>query len=168
MDLSPPILFIDPSHAPPARCAVGFWSGLGVCFLHLLLVLATSALLTIPAGSKPEHFILAGVLSYGIWLFLTRPSRAPAREPARLRFPIPRLRVLAVGRGDASICPVCAEAVDRSDCADCALCGAPHHPECWCYVGGCAVYACGGDVAELHESAPDPHPPEPAAQCTRA
>jgi len=42
------------------------------------------------------------------------------------------------GRG---FCPVCANPLDLSPqrCPDCRT---PHHPECWSYFGGCAVYGC--------------------------
>ncbi len=46
-------------------------------------------------------------------------------------------------------CPVC-----RGDASElmavCASCDTPHHPECWSFTGGCAVFACGGAEA-THE-----------------
>lgn len=42
------------------------------------------------------------------------------------------------GRG---VCPVCANPLDLSP-QRCSDCHTPHHPECWAYFGGCAVYGC--------------------------
>lgn len=45
-------------------------------------------------------------------------------------------------------CPVC-----RAEIGDvlalCSGCETPHHPECWEFAGGCAVFACGEDRARL-------------------
>lgn len=32
----------------------------------------------------------------------------------------------------------------------CARCDAPHHPECWQFLGACATYGCGGTKARVH------------------
>ncbi|MEZ6183482.1 MAG: hypothetical protein R3F62_00545 [Planctomycetota bacterium] len=55
-----------------------------------------------------------------------------------------RVRV-AISVGEASgggRCPVCS---DDSDVLSkrCAGCGATYHPECWDYLGGCAIFGCG-------------------------
>ena len=39
------------------------------------------------------------------------------------------------------ICPVCATAV-KDEIASCPRCETPHHPDCWDYTGGCAVFGC--------------------------
>lgn len=62
----------------------------------------------------------------------------------------------------------------------CGRCGAPHHPDCWEYAGGCSVYACGetgtrplrdagaGDLMVLDEaSAPASVPVERARALAR-
>lgn len=38
-------------------------------------------------------------------------------------------------------CPVCADPMD-GPVRTCERCGTPHHPECWDYVPGCAVFGC--------------------------
>lgn len=45
-------------------------------------------------------------------------------------------------------CPVCREAAGDV-LAVCSGCETPHHPECWEFAGGCAVFACGQDRARL-------------------
>lgn len=39
-------------------------------------------------------------------------------------------------------CPVCATDLE-GEARLCDRCRTPHHPECWSYFGGCAVFACG-------------------------
>ena len=39
------------------------------------------------------------------------------------------------------ICPVCATAV-TDEIAACPRCETPHHPDCWEYAGGCAIFGC--------------------------
>ncbi len=50
------------------------------------------------------------------------------------------LEAVPTGEGD---CPVCAHPLSEAT-VRCAKCRAPHHPDCWDYLGGCATYACGG------------------------
>jgi len=47
-----------------------------------------------------------------------------------------------------SICKVCGEPIDGGPVAVCETCGAPHHRECWEYVGRCSIYGCDGKVAK--------------------
>ena len=39
------------------------------------------------------------------------------------------------------ICPVCATAI-KDEIASCPRCETPHHPDCWDYAGGCAIFGC--------------------------
>jgi len=45
------------------------------------------------------------------------------------------------------VCKVCGEPIDGDPTAVCETCGAPHHLECWEYVGRCSIYGCDGKVA---------------------
>ena len=53
------------------------------------------------------------------------------------------------------ICKVCGEPIDGGG-ADpvvvCDACGAPHHLECWRYVGRCSIYGCGSKDAKPLEN----------------
>lgn len=53
-----------------------------------------------------------------------------------------------------TICKVCAEPIDPADPAVvvCEACGAPHHLECWRYVGRCSIYGCGCKEAKPLEN----------------
>ena len=44
------------------------------------------------------------------------------------------------------ICKVCGEAVGDGPVTVCDRCGAPHHRDCWEFVGWCSIYGCGGKV----------------------
>ena len=48
-------------------------------------------------------------------------------------------------------CPVC-RAEATGTLALCSQCETPHHPECWEFVGGCAVFACGETRARAIEA----------------
>jgi peroxiredoxin len=41
-----------------------------------------------------------------------------------------------------TICNVCGCKILDVQAVDCPRCDTPHHPDCWQYNGGCAVYAC--------------------------
>jgi hypothetical protein len=49
-------------------------------------------------------------------------------------------------------CPVCRGGAGEL-MAVCASCDTPHHPECWSFTGGCAVFACGGTEAATEPTA---------------
>jgi len=51
------------------------------------------------------------------------------------------------------VCKVCGEAADAGAIIVCASCGAPHHRECWEFVGWCSIYGCGGKVGRPREGA---------------
>lgn len=44
------------------------------------------------------------------------------------------------------VCKVCGEAVVEGPMVACEKCGAPHHRDCWEFVGWCSIYGCGGKV----------------------
>lgn len=44
------------------------------------------------------------------------------------------------------ICKVCGEAVVDGPIIVCSKCGAPHHGDCWEFVGWCSIYGCGGKI----------------------
>ncbi|MDG3005691.1 RING finger protein [Paludisphaera mucosa] len=55
------------------------------------------------------------------------------------------------GRADEAegppVCKVCGELVaDGVPVVVCAKCGAPHHRDCWEFVGWCSIYGCGGKI----------------------
>jgi hypothetical protein len=54
------------------------------------------------------------------------------------------LETAATGEGT---CPVCGCAMDAAS-VRCAGCRAPHHRECWDYVGACSTFGCGGTLFE--------------------
>lgn len=45
-------------------------------------------------------------------------------------------------------CPVCGDGVGSAPRA-CPRCRTPHHPECWEYVPGCAIFACADTAASI-------------------
>lgn len=45
-------------------------------------------------------------------------------------------------RPEEGLCPVCACALEGAR-VKCVRCATLHHRECWRYVGGCAIFACG-------------------------
>lgn len=46
-------------------------------------------------------------------------------------------------------CPVCGDCI-AADPKKCPRCDAPHHPDCWEYLPGCAVYACADTAPREH------------------
>mgnify|MGYP001552141659 CR=1 FL=1 len=44
-------------------------------------------------------------------------------------------------------CPVCSTPIG-SDHIECEQCLTPHHSDCWAYIGGCAVFACGKAIEQ--------------------
>jgi hypothetical protein len=40
-------------------------------------------------------------------------------------------------------CPVCSGALEHG-IVYCLLCGAPHHLDCWRYLGRCSLFGCQG------------------------
>jgi hypothetical protein len=66
-----------------------------------------------------------------------------AGEPGVIRI----LQSPAAGSGGistASACLVCRQPLDGAPVTACATCDTLHHADCWVYVGGCSVFACGG------------------------
>ena len=47
-----------------------------------------------------------------------------------------------------TLCPICRSSLGES-AAVCRSCETPHHPDCWEFNGGCAVFACGQNRARL-------------------
>lgn len=45
-------------------------------------------------------------------------------------------------------CPVCREGFEDLPSRRCGRCDTPHHPECWEYVPGCAVFGCADDASQ--------------------
>lgn len=62
------------------------------------------------------------------------------------------------------VCKVCGEPVVEGPAIVCETCGAPHHRDCWEFVGSCSIYGCGGRTGKPAEptaafpSAPVPPP----------
>lgn len=54
--------------------------------------------------------------------------------------------IFVLASGQDLHCPVCREPAEER-VVHCRECGAPHHAECWSYVGNCALFGCGGRVA---------------------
>src|SRR5688572_13585267 len=52
----------------------------------------------------------------------------------------------------ANHCPVCRMPA-RDAIAVCMACETPHHPECWAFGRGCAIFACGSDRARVLDAA---------------
>lgn len=63
------------------------------------------------------------------------------------------------------VCKVCGEAVAEGPAIVCEKCGAPHHRDCWEFVGWCSIYGCGGKVGRPAPAsalrATSPIPPRP-------
>ncbi|WP_337177619.1 RING finger protein [Paludisphaera sp.] len=63
------------------------------------------------------------------------------------------------------VCKVCGEAVVEGQATICDTCGAPHHRDCWEFVGWCSIYGCGGKVGRstpasaFRSTTPAPPPP---------
>lgn len=57
-------------------------------------------------------------------------------------------------------CPVCSTELDPGEGTRCPHCEAPHHPDCWAYLGGCATYGCtGNQIQRWSGSRPFPRLP---------
>ncbi|WP_165243869.1 RING finger protein [Paludisphaera soli] len=48
------------------------------------------------------------------------------------------------------VCKVCGELADAGAIVVCVKCGAPHHRDCWEFVGWCSIYGCGGKIGRPH------------------
>lgn len=60
-----------------------------------------------------------------------------------------------------ALCPVCAQQLDAgAELVSCLRCDAPHHPECWAYIGSCATFGCGSDRSRASSQPPPSHTPE--------
>jgi len=57
--------------------------------------------------------------------------------------PVAGIELGPVRIAPGSSCPVCGTALERG-IVRCETCQAPHHQECWRYVGQCSIYACSG------------------------
>ncbi len=53
------------------------------------------------------------------------------------------VEILEAGATGEGACPVCGDSL-HGESVRCAKCQAPHHRDCWDYVGFCATFACGG------------------------
>ena len=67
---------------------------------------------------------------------------------------------------EASVCLICAQAINDPTQMSCTTCDTPHHKDCWEYNGRCALFGCGGARARetalpARAEAPAP-PPGPA------
>ncbi len=49
-----------------------------------------------------------------------------------------------VEEAGAPVCKVCGEAVHEPPRVICTTCRAPHHRDCWEFVGGCSIFGCNG------------------------
>jgi hypothetical protein len=49
-------------------------------------------------------------------------------------------------RDDAGppLCKVCGVAIEDEPRVRCARCQAPHHRDCWEFIGGCSIFGCSG------------------------
>jgi len=45
---------------------------------------------------------------------------------------------------EAAVCQVCGEPIGDGPITRCLTCHAPHHGDCWDYVGACSIYGCQG------------------------
>jgi hypothetical protein len=86
-------------------------------------------------------------LAFGV-LQLSRMSAPARRRAIRIRLSYEEARS-ELGRGVrleelsiAGACPLCRESVEGPTSTACPTCALPHHPDCWSWNGGCAVYAC--------------------------
>jgi hypothetical protein len=74
---------------------------------------------------------VAGVVGWLLWEALRKP---------RVRT-VPDITFLAVSNSGRLRCAICRDEV-AGDVTYCARCHAPHHRECFRFVGNCSVYAC--------------------------
>lgn len=98
--------------------------------------------------TTPEEVVLRKPLGFedddAIQLFVRLAMPVLARAIKVCTFTgVEILEAAPTGEGD---CPVCSHPLS-DDSVRCAKCRAPHHPDCWEYLGGCATYACGGRAA---------------------
>jgi hypothetical protein len=81
-----------------------------------------------------EARVLLPILKRLAWLSRTAPATTGVKV----------LGEVAVA--DHGRCPVCCQSVATSE-VSCRLCRAPHHADCWAYLGRCAIFGCRGAVA---------------------
>ncbi len=116
---------------------------------RLLTNLEMIARLGRPSGgvleSTPEEVVLRKPLGFedddAVELFVRLALPVLARAIRVCTFAgVEILDAAPTGEGD---CPVCSHPL-AEESVRCSKCRAPHHPDCWEYLGGCATYACGG------------------------
>ncbi len=93
--------------------------------------------------SKPAR--LAGESSLRFFVNLS----LPVVDQALAACVVGGMEILEEARTAAGVCPVCGCALERG-LVRCAKCGAPHHLDCWTYLGKCSTYACGGRKPTVH------------------
>lgn len=54
---------------------------------------------------------------------------------------------IVINHGEGADCLVCGEQIKGHAMLTCTTCSTPHHKDCWEYIGGCSIYACGGKKA---------------------
>jgi hypothetical protein len=92
-----------------------------------------------PASGFPPSVQPGGRVCDGV-------RHAPAPDPAAAAsaLPAPGFEILegeGTGADPGGRCPVCAAPV-TDDPIRCARCGVLHHPDCWIYARGCAIFGC--------------------------
>jgi hypothetical protein len=81
-----------------------------------------------------EARVLLPILKRLAWLSRTAPGTAGVKV-------LGEVAVAEHGR-----CPVCCQTVATAELR-CRLCKAPHHADCWMYLGRCAIFGCRGAAA---------------------
>ncbi|MGE0712552.1 MAG: RING finger protein [Planctomycetota bacterium] len=78
-----------------------------------------------------------------LWSFLERGATLLAELQGDPQLQRAGARLALSARSSAAgRCPVCSDALEPAQARACSACGTGHHPECWDYLGGCAVIGC--------------------------
>ena len=137
-----PDLGTMPAHQVLASIASAAVFGI-VLVSYLTLVLAVP----VSAFCALTEFVVTGVVKLYENTLDDGPHWHPAddlAEPGAIEV------VSAEVHAHTAVCPVCAARFEPDvEFVSCLRCEAPHHPECWTYIGSCATFGCGSDRARM-------------------
>ena len=56
---------------------------------------------------------------------------------------------VAAAEAGPPLCKVCGQSIEDAPRMTCTKCKAPHHQDCWEFIGGCSIFGCNGKQAIL-------------------